>query len=292
MNYINTVNSNRNTGNDTIIFNDSKGIKSSYTLKNFALNTVNNYESENDNDLYNQQDKINCAAQKLYSQMNSEFNKNHVSLKDRFALWIYNIFSSENLAKKIGGILSSYLYNTKNIEIPFLSKEPSTSPLEIETTSPAPLLQDSPIVMNLDTTTDNPFLYSSFLRKKGVSEEEISQQRRSKKPESSFSKEPTPAISATKRWENPYSFANSLLLEKSEENLKQVYPDTYPKGSPIPKDKLVTYLNINPAYAEDRRNEVEQEIVKMMPGRRSASPTFSEPALSRSSSPTLPRFIF
>lgn len=70
-------------------------------------------------------DIVNCAARQIYSQINPEFYKNHINLKDRFLLFIFNIFFSTpsytkvtRLARKVSEIINKI--NLEKIKTTFI----------------------------------------------------------------------------------------------------------------------------------------------------------------------------
>ncbi len=156
------------------------------TLSDFELGVGKNGQS----DLCNQGKKINELAKSIYKNLNPEFYKKHLGLFERFVLWIYSCTSSSLFNSKLSGIISKYLYNTKDIDINLIketdevsfyqisvstSKRPKSAPLPSSTSkkeknslsrsNSCPSIRISP--------WDNEFSYENYLFNEKLKEKGI-----------------------------------------------------------------------------------------------------------------------
>lgn len=189
---------------------DGRVSSGSVTLDDFCLNAQGNKERSDGKDLFGKPEQINAAAKKIYSQMNPDYYKPHVSLIDRFILWILNLTSSDSLAEKVSRITSAYLDNKKEINIAFLKKE-----------------QEEESTFSFILPEIKPTLPSSLPR-----------QRR----EAAESKTQTKDNS----WSNPLSFKHLLLDAAIKSQLRREFPNKYPKGKKIKEEEIEEFKETMP----------------------------------------------
>ena len=113
----------RNTDYAGVVFTYNDGVFNKCTaisLKNFWQNAQGNFEREEDKGIYGNPKAIVAAAQKIYSQINPEYYKKHVSTCQKIHLFVLKLFSKESFARKLSQIVRSYLNSQREVNLPLI----------------------------------------------------------------------------------------------------------------------------------------------------------------------------